>query len=168
MPVMSMSEVRSQWRADFERVRAAFEIAHPLQARWEAWFSNDRLWPERTAFTHGELYAAHVLVDGPSRIVGVLDWTTAKVGDPAVDFTYQHMMGPAAFEATVAAYIEAGGVLLPHPPNAARSSPARRWLTACSRCRAGIPSIVQPRRRSFLQRSELGIRNTTWSGHALP
>jgi len=114
VPVMSMSEVRSQWRADFERVRAAFEIAHPLQARWEAWFSNDRLWPERTAFTHGELYAAHVLVDGPSRIVGVLDWTTAKVGDPAVDFTYQHMMGPAAFEATVAAYIEAGGVLLPH------------------------------------------------------
>lgn len=114
VPVMSMSEVRSQWRADFERVRAAFEIAHSLQARWEAWFSNDRLWPERTAFTHGELYAAHVLVDGPSRIVGVLDWTTAKVGDPAVDFTYQHMMGPAAFEATVAAYIEAGGVLLPH------------------------------------------------------
>ena len=114
VPVMSMSEVRSQWRADFERVRAAFEIAHPLQARWEAWFSNDRLWPERTAFTHGELYAAHVLVDEPSRIVGVLDWTTAKVGDPAVDFTYQHMMGPAAFEATVAAYIEAGGVLLPH------------------------------------------------------
>ena len=114
VPVMSMSEARSQWRADFERVRAAFEIAHPLQARWEAWFSNDRLWPERTAFTHGELYAAHVLVDEPSRIVGVLDWTTAKVGDPAVDFTYQHMMGPAAFEATVAAYIEAGGVLLPH------------------------------------------------------
>ena len=38
------------------------------------------------------LYAAHVLVDGPSRIVGVLDWTTAKVGDPAVDFTYQHMI----------------------------------------------------------------------------
>lgn len=114
VPVMSMSEVRSQWRADFERVRAEFEVAHPLQARWEAWFSNDMFWPERTAFTHGELYAAHVLVDGPSRIVGVLDWTTAKVGDPAVDFTYQHMMGPAAFEATVAAYVEAGGVLLPH------------------------------------------------------
>jgi aminoglycoside phosphotransferase (APT) family kinase protein len=114
VPVMSMSEARSQWRADFERVRADFEIAHSLQARWEAWLSNDRLWPERTAFTHGELYAAHVLVDEPSRIVGVLDWTTAKVGDPAVDFTYQHMMGPAAFEATVAAYIEAGGVLLPH------------------------------------------------------
>jgi GTP-binding protein HflX len=162
VPVMSMSEARSQWRADFERVRADFEIAHSLQARWEAWLSNDRLWPERTAFTHGELYAAHVLVDEPSRIVGVLDWTTAKVGDPAVDFTYQHMMGPAAFEATVAAYIEAGG-------NAARSSlRLRRWLTACSRCRAGIPSIVQPRRRGFCQRSELGIRNTTWPGHALP
>jgi aminoglycoside phosphotransferase (APT) family kinase protein len=114
VPVMSMSEVRSQWRADFERVLAEFEVAHPLQARWEAWLGNDMFWLERTAFTHGELYAAHVLVDGPSRIVGVLDWTTAKVGDPAVDFTYQHMMGPAAFEATVAAYVEAGGVLHPH------------------------------------------------------
>jgi GTP-binding protein HflX len=114
VPVRSMSEVRSQWRADFERVRAGFEVAPSLEARWQAWFSNDMLWPERTAFTHGELYAAHVLVDGPSRIVGVLDWTTAKVGDPAVDFTYQHMMGPAAFEATVAAYVEAGGVVLPH------------------------------------------------------
>lgn len=114
VPVMSMSDVRSQWRADLQRVRAEFEVAHLLQARWEAWFSNDKLWPESTAFTHGELYAAHVLLDGPSRIVGVLDWTTAKVGDPAVDFTYQHMMGPAAFEATVAAYVEAGGVLPPH------------------------------------------------------
>lgn len=113
VPVRSMLEVRAQWRADLERVRAAFEVARPLQDRWEAWLRDDTLWPERVAFTHGELYAAHVLVEDPSRIVGVLDWTTAQVGDPAVDFTYQHMMGPAAFEATVAAYLEAGGVPLP-------------------------------------------------------
>jgi aminoglycoside phosphotransferase (APT) family kinase protein len=50
----------------------------------------------------------------PVRIVGVLDWTTAKVGDPALDFTYQHMMGPAAFQVTVAAYLEAGGTEHPH------------------------------------------------------
>jgi aminoglycoside phosphotransferase (APT) family kinase protein len=116
VPVLSASEVRARWRADFARVRAEFEVAPRLQERWQAWFDNDALWPERTAFTHGELYAAHVLVDGPASIVGVLDWTTAKVGDPAVDFTYQYMMGPAAFEATVAAYLEAGGVPIPHHP----------------------------------------------------
>jgi GTP-binding protein HflX len=114
VPVLSMTEVRSRWRADLARVRAAFEIARELEGPWEAWLDNDELWPDRTAFTHGELYAAHVLVDGPARIVGVLDWTTAKVGDPAVDFTYQHMMGPTAFEATVAAYLGAGGAPIPH------------------------------------------------------
>ncbi len=114
VPVMSAREVRARWRADFETVRAELEIAPHLRERWEAWLANDALWPESTAFTHGELYAAHVLLETPGRIVGVLDWTTAKVGDPATDFVYQHMMGPAAFEATVAAYVEAGGVEHPH------------------------------------------------------
>lgn len=114
IPALSAAQVRSRWQSDFEKVRAEFAIAPPLQARWEGWLGDDRLWPERTALTHGELYAAHVLIDGPARILGLLDWTTAKVGDPAVDFTYQHMMGPAAFEATVAAYLEAGGIPLPH------------------------------------------------------
>lgn len=114
VPVMSISEVRSHWSAELDRVRAEFEVARPLESRWEAWLNNDSLWPEHAVFTHGELYAAHVLIEGPARIVGVLDWTTAKVGDPAVDFAYQHMLGPAAFEATVAAYLEAGGVPLPN------------------------------------------------------
>jgi aminoglycoside phosphotransferase (APT) family kinase protein len=102
----------------FERVRAELEVAPRLQERWEAWLGDAAMWPEATAFTHGELYAAHVLMDTPARIVGVIDWSTAKVGDPAVDFTYQHMMGPAAFEATVAAYLGAGG--REHPNLAAR------------------------------------------------
>ena len=53
--------IRTRWRADLERVRAEFAIAPHLRARWEAWFDDDALWPERTAFTHGELDAAHVL-----------------------------------------------------------------------------------------------------------
>lgn len=114
IPVMPASRAQAKWRADFETVRAEFAVAPALAARWEAWLENDALWPEATAFTHGELYAAHVLIDTPARIVGVLDWTTAKVGDPAIDFTYQHMMGPAAFDATVAAYREAGGPDHPH------------------------------------------------------
>ena len=114
IPLMTMHEVRAKWRADLETVRAEFSIAAGLRERLEAWLESDALWPETTALTHGELYAAHVLVDTPGRIVGVLDWTTARVGDPAADFTYQHMMGPAAFEATVEAYLEAGGAEHPH------------------------------------------------------
>lgn len=114
VPVLSATELRARWRADLESVRAAFDIAPALSERWEAWLADDALWPDATALTHGELYAAHVLIDTPARVVGVLDWTTAKVGDPAIDFTYQHMMGPAAFDATVAAYREAGGREHPH------------------------------------------------------
>lgn len=65
VPVLAAAAVRVGWRADLEKVRAAFEIAPHLQARWEAWLANDALWPESTAFTHGELYAAHVLIDTP-------------------------------------------------------------------------------------------------------
>ncbi|MGE0551506.1 MAG: macrolide 2'-phosphotransferase [Kofleriaceae bacterium] len=118
--VMSAADVRARWRDDFETVRAAFEIAPSLQDRWQAWLANDALWPALTVLTHGELYAAHVLIEGPGRIVGVLDWTTGKVADPAVDFTYQHMMGAAAFEATIAAYVDAGGI--EHPQLAERCS----------------------------------------------
>jgi aminoglycoside phosphotransferase (APT) family kinase protein len=126
IPVLSADQLRAQWRTNLETVRAEFEIAPHLLDRWHAWLGDDTLWPTTTAFSHGELYAAHVLVewagprsapdgsaevvvDTPARIVGVLDWTTAKVGDPAIDFTYQHMMGSAAFDATLAAYLEAGG-----------------------------------------------------------
>ena len=118
VPTTSATERRATWRDQLETVRAALPIAPRLVARWETWLDDDRLWPEGSVFTHGELYAAHVLVDTPGRIVGVLDWTTAKVGDPAIDFTYQHMMGPAAFDATVAAYREHGGAA--HPELAAR------------------------------------------------
>lgn len=114
VPVMSARAVRAEWRANLERVAAAFAIAPRLRERWDGWLGNDVLWPEHTAFTHGELYAAHVLVDTPARITGVLDWTTAKVADPAIDFTYQYMMGPAAFEATLTSYLDSGGVEHPH------------------------------------------------------
>lgn len=113
VPATSASGVRARWRADFETVRSEFPIAPALHARWSAWLDDDALWPDHVAFTHGELYAAHVLIDTPARILGVLDWTTAKVGDPAIDFTYQHMMGPAAFDTTVQAYRAAGGVAHP-------------------------------------------------------
>lgn len=114
VPVLSADQIRKQWVAHFEAVRAEFEIAETLSARWQAWFENDALWPELTVFTHGELYSAHVLIDTPQHIVGVLDWTTAKVGDPAIDFVYQHMMGSPAFDVTVQAYQGAGGVVHPN------------------------------------------------------
>ena len=96
--------------ADLERVLAEFDVAAELAARWRAWLDDDGLWPRRTVLTHGELYPAHLLLDDSSRILSVLDWTTAGVGDPALDLMYQHLIAPPeSFAATVRAYEELTG-----------------------------------------------------------
>ena len=116
VPALSASEVREQWRSHLETVQAEFEIAQGLLSRWHAWLANDELWPRVAMFTHGELYPAHVLMDERHQILGVLDWTTAKISDPAIDFTYQYMMAGPSFELTVRAYVEAGGAAHPKLP----------------------------------------------------
>ena len=111
--VQSPSEVRAQWCDHIARVAAEFTVADALLQRWQAWLDDDSYWPTFSRFTHGELYPAHVLIDADEQIVGVLDWTTAKVTDPAVDFAYQRAFAGPAFELTVQAYVEEGGVVPP-------------------------------------------------------
>lgn len=109
VPVQSMDEVREEWNSHLKRVSAEFEVNATLAQRWRRWLDDDEYWRDRATFTHGELYPAHVLIDDACNIQGVLDWTTAKVGDPASDFVFQYMMGLEVFEQTLAAYEAAGG-----------------------------------------------------------
>jgi len=110
VPRQSPVDVRETWRADLERVRAEFEVSEDLLGGWRNWLADDGLWPTETVFTHGELYPAHLLLDEHEDIVAVLDWTTAKVGDPVVDFAFHCMTASAdAFERTVARYTELTG-----------------------------------------------------------
>lgn len=107
---VSIAEVREQRRSDLAKVAAAFPVAAHLRRRWEAWLEDDSYWPTWTTFTHGEPYHAHVLVDADQQITGVLDWTTAAIGDPATDLAFQYMTAPVeVFEVTVRHYAEAGG-----------------------------------------------------------
>lgn len=113
IPVQMADEVRTEWRERFEKVTHAFSVAPELADRWKAWLDDDGLWPKQTAFTHGELYPAHLLLGDDLGIRSVLDWTTAKVSDPALDFVYQWMIAEApAFQATVDAYEAATGTEL--------------------------------------------------------
>lgn len=108
--VESPPEVRARWRRELAEVAAAFTIAPALRQRWDAWLADDASWPTWSTFTHGELYPAHVLVDADDAITGVIDWTTAKVSDPARDFAFQRgMTTPEIFDATLQAYAAAGG-----------------------------------------------------------
>lgn len=103
-------QVRATWASDIARVRGEFDVADSLVRRWEAWLADDSYWPRHVVLSHGEMYPAHVLLAPDDTITGVLDWTTAKVGDPARDFVFQRMLGvDSAFDATVDAYVKAGG-----------------------------------------------------------
>lgn len=111
--VLSPDAVRQRWRQDIERVRSAFTVAPSLAERWQAWIQEDGYWPDESVLTHGEVYPAHTLVQD-EEVTAVLDWTTARVGDPAMDFAIHHSAAPPeAFEATVEEYVRRGGRVWP-------------------------------------------------------
>ncbi|MEV7647379.1 macrolide 2'-phosphotransferase [Arthrobacter sp. NPDC089319] len=114
VPVLTPAELRAEWRSNLAAVSAEFRIADELMERWTAWLGDDSYWPDFTAFVHGELYPAHLLLDEENEIRSVLDWTTARVGDPAADFSLHHMMStPLAFDLTVRAFRDEGGRVPP-------------------------------------------------------
>lgn len=114
LPIVTIGQVRAKHREDLAQVAAAFTIDEDLLSRWRRWLDTDSYWPTGTVFSHGELYQAHVLLDADEAITGVLDWTTAAVGDPARDLAMQYMSAPAeVFEVTVRSYTDAGGQTWP-------------------------------------------------------
>ena len=113
IPEFSPAEIRQRKREDIENVAAEFEVAPTLLRRWTAWLDDDSYWPSFSTVTHGEVYPAHQLMDGPVNL-SILDWTTAAIGDPARDFMFHHAsVSASAFENTTARYVEAGGRIWP-------------------------------------------------------
>ncbi|GMA32708.1 macrolide 2'-phosphotransferase [Litorihabitans aurantiacus] len=108
--VRTPEEVRQAWRDDVARVTDAFTVAPALARRWQEWLDDETCWPDRTVMTHGEIYQAHVLQGPDGTFLGVLDWTTARVDDPARDLVTQlGAGGPEMLQVALAAYAEAGG-----------------------------------------------------------
>lgn len=113
IPSENPEAVRGYWAESLERVEGEFRIDSALLSGWRRWLDEDGLWPQRVVLTHGELYPAHLLLDETDRIVSVLDWTTAKVSDPALEFMYVQLISPDSFDAVVRAYQDAAGVAEP-------------------------------------------------------
>ena len=58
-----------------------------IAAFWDGFLDADRNFQFRPALTHADLGLEHLLVDGDrSRLLGVIDFGDARVGDPALDF----------------------------------------------------------------------------------
>ena len=110
IPAHTPAGVRQEWRDTLTTVAAEFTIADHLRAAWTTWLADDGLWPHDVTFTHGEFYPAHLLLSPDDAIESILDWTTARVGDAAVDFTLHHTVSsPETFQLTVDAYSEITG-----------------------------------------------------------
>lgn len=111
--IFTPAEVRQGIRDDIAQVSSEFEVSPDLIDRWKTWLADDRYWPDWSTPTHGEIYPAHLLLTDQN-IVGVLDWTTANVSDPAKDFQFHRAsVSKQTFEATVKTYIEHGGRVWP-------------------------------------------------------
>lgn len=111
--VATPEQVRAAWARDIEKVSAEFTVAPALLDRWRAWLAEDSFWPEHSVPTHGEIYPGHTL-HRDNQISGVIDWTTAAVGDPARDLMYQQVMAtPEAFRITLDHYERGGGTTWP-------------------------------------------------------
>lgn len=81
------------WRAHFEsfcgdlRRRVLPLLAHDERERAEELFADVPGLDFEPVLVHGDLGPEHVLIrDG--RVVGVIDWSDARVGDPALDFAW--------------------------------------------------------------------------------
>lgn len=79
-------QVRERWAEQMDRSREVLDVPEPVWRRWQTWLADDTYWPKHSVLIHGDLQPAHILVDTEHRVTGLLDWTEARVSDPATDF----------------------------------------------------------------------------------
>lgn len=110
MPIHSPAQARQRLSDDIARVRSELGVGEALHRRWQRWLDDDSSWPDFTVPIHGDLYVGHVLVDESSRVTGMIDWSEARVDDPAIDMSGHLMVfGEEGLEQLIRAYAAAGG-----------------------------------------------------------
>ncbi|WP_080876182.1 macrolide 2'-phosphotransferase [Oceanobacillus timonensis] len=114
VPAHSAGEAKASMKERIEKVKKQFGVADDLWNRWQAWLNNDELWPQETGLMHGDLHAGHMMIDGDTRVIGLIDWTEAKVTDVSNDFVFQYKaFGEEALEKLIHYYKQAGGIYWP-------------------------------------------------------
>ncbi|MBM7587662.1 macrolide phosphotransferase [Bacillus pakistanensis] len=112
--VSAPREIRESLAKQMNEVKKDFAINEKLWERWQNWLSDDSFWPQHSAFVHGDLHPGHILVNEDHVVTGLLDWTEAKVSDPATDFVlFCAVFGKERLESFVKKYEAAGGKTWP-------------------------------------------------------
>lgn len=86
---------------------------HQTVARWwDSFLADERIRDYTPVLRHGDLWYEHILVDGAlPKVVGVVDFEDASVGDPAQDFATQIHLGEEFAARVIDSYRAAGGIL---------------------------------------------------------
>ncbi|MDG5789908.1 macrolide 2'-phosphotransferase [Evansella sp. AB-P1] len=109
--VLDASELRASMRQRMDRVKKQFHVNQHLWDRWQAWLTNDSLWPTHVGVKHGDLHPGHILIDKSNHVTtGFIDWTEVGIGDISVDFMSHHLLfGKDGLTKLIDAYDNAGG-----------------------------------------------------------
>jgi macrolide phosphotransferase len=115
LSVLAPEQLRNSMRARMEIVKEEFGVGEKLWSRWQKWLENEEFWPKESAFIHGDLHAGHILIDESACVTGFIDWTEARVDDPAHDFVvHLTAFGDEALVSLIESYRVAGGYVWPY------------------------------------------------------
>lgn len=89
MLIRTPTQARQKVADDVDRVRREFVVNDKRLHRWQRWLDDDSSWPDFSVVVHGDLYVGHVLIDNTERVSGMIDWSEARVDDPAIDMAAQ-------------------------------------------------------------------------------
>lgn len=124
VPTTTIAEVRAALSRSMDATREALQPAEAVWRRWQRWLADDAMWPQHLALVHGDLHPGHMLLGTDGRLVGILDWTEARVTDPSVDLAmFCGCFGRPALERLVERFARAGGTTWPRLVDHA----AERW-----------------------------------------
>ncbi len=110
LKVATPESLRTEVSERLQLVKSELGMKNELESRYKKWLDNDTLWPNFTKFIHGDLYAGHVLTQADGQVCGVIDWSTAQIGDIAQDFSgHVTVFGEESLKALISEYEKQGG-----------------------------------------------------------
>ncbi|HFM4373505.1 TPA: macrolide 2'-phosphotransferase [Escherichia coli] len=114
MLIRTPTQARQKVADDVDRVRREFVVNDKRLHRWQRWLDDDSSWPDFSVVVHGDLYVGHVLIDNTERGSGMIDWSEARVDDPAIDMAAHLMVfGEEGLAKLLLTYEAAGGRVWP-------------------------------------------------------
>ncbi|RZF61450.1 Mph(E)/Mph(G) family macrolide 2'-phosphotransferase [Sphingobacterium corticibacterium] len=110
LKIKTTTDLKDDIENQLRLVKSEIGVSEELETRYKTWLDNDSLWPKFTRFIHADLYAGHILTNKNNEVSGIIDWTTAHVGDPAMDFSgHLNVFGAKSLKELIAEYEKRGG-----------------------------------------------------------